>query len=473
MGSGHRDAWIVYDSIVGANDPPPPCTCRSDPWAAQIGRSEKFLRACANYLDLVAAPDGRSPLSQREFVALMASCMGMAALSIDLMLPAFPDIRAEFGLAADSTQTSWIITAFFLGLASGQLVYGPLSDRYGRKPLLYVGLGVMSRRRRRCRAVAPSLGVLIVCRVLWGMGAAAPRSLALAMVRDRYAGDRMARTMSHIMATFVLVPVLAPSLGSIVLIVRAVADAVLDPGAGGDRGRLLGPPAARDAAARTPPAARTAAPAGRAAAEVVRTPQTVGFAIALTCLFGIMSSYIGSSELIIDEVFDRKEQFPIIFGVLALFLAAGSFTNARVVERVGLFRMLRGAAIYARRRGGRDGAHRPGLRRRNRRCSLFGLSIALLLPVVAVLMPNSNTAAMLPLPHVAGTAAALLGTVSTAGGSLLGSIIDARFDGTVAPFAQGVLVYALIAVAGIFLLGLRNVHRHAPTPRVHPLPVED
>ena len=90
---------------------------------------------------------------------------------------------------------------------------------------------------------------------------------------------------------------------------------------------------------------------------------------------------------------------------------------------------------------------------------LFGLSIALLLPVVAVLMPNSNTAAMLPLPHVAGTAAALLGTVSTAGGSLLGSVIDARFDGTVAPFAQGVLLYALIAFAGIFLLGLRNVHR--------------
>jgi DHA1 family bicyclomycin/chloramphenicol resistance-like MFS transporter len=93
--------------------------------------------------------------------------------------------------------------------------------------------------------------------------------------------------------------------------------------------------------------------------------------------------------------------------------------------------------------------------------------------VVAVLMPNSNTAAMLPLPHVAGTAAALLGTVSTAGGSLLGSIVDARFDGTVAPFAQGVLLYALIAGAGIFLLGLRGVHRHAPTPRVVPLPAED
>ena len=88
-------------------------------------------------------------------------------------------------------------------------------------------------------------------------------------------------------------------------------------------------------------------------------------------------------------------------------------------------------------------------------------------------MPNSNTAAMLPLPHVAGTAAALLGTVSTAGGSLLGSVVDGRFDGTVAPFAHGVLVYAVIGAAGIFLLGLRHVHRHPITPRVQPLPAED
>ena len=186
----------------------------------------------------------------------------MAALSIDLMLPAFPDARADFGLAADSTQTSWIITAFFLGLAAGQLVYGPLSDRHGRKPLLYAGLGIMTLGAALC-AVAPSLGSLIVARVLWGLGAAGPRSLALAMVRDRYSGDRMARTMSHIMATFVLVPVLAPGTRLDRADVRAVADAVLDPGAGCHRRRLLGSPPARDAAARTPPAARTWRASGR------------------------------------------------------------------------------------------------------------------------------------------------------------------------------------------------------------------
>ena len=333
MGSGHRDAWIVVDSVVGADDPPPPCR---DPFGPDGRRRlvalEKFLERCHEYREPVAAPPGaeRPPLSPREFVGLMASCMGMVALSIDLMLPAFPDARADFGLPADSTQTSWIITAFFLGLAGGQLVYGPLSDRFGRKPLLYAGLGVMTLGAA-ASALAPSLGALIVCRVLWGLGAAAPRSLALAMVRDTFSGDRMARTMSHIMATFVLVPVLAPGLGSIVLgfapwrtLFWIPAAAAIGVGCWARRLPETLPPERRR------PPERGALRA--AAAEVVRTPQTVGFAIALTCLFGIMSAYIASSELIVDEVFDRKDQFPIIFGVLALFLAAGSFGNARIVD---------------------------------------------------------------------------------------------------------------------------------------------
>jgi MFS transporter, DHA1 family, multidrug resistance protein len=411
-------------------------------------------------------------MSDREFVGLMASCMAMAALSIDLMLPAFPDMRADFGLAPDSTATSWVITAFFLGLASGQLVYGPLSDRYGRKPLLYAGLTVMTVSASAA-ALAPSLTVLIVCRVVWGMGAAAPRSLAIAMVRDRYAGERMARTMSHIMATFVLVPVLAPSVGAAVLAVapwrvQFWIPAIAAVGVGCWARRLT---------ETLPPERRRPPVRGAfriAAAEVVRTPQTVGFAIALTCLFGIMTAYVGSSELIIDEVFDHGDQFPIIFGALALFLAAGSFANARIVERVGLFRMVRAAALYLAGAAALlaitafvfDGE--PPL-------LLFCLSMAVLLPAVAMLMPNSNTAAMLPLPHVAGTAAALLGTVSTAGGALLGSILDGRFDGTIAPFAQGVLIYALIALAGVLGLGLRPARRRVVTPvaPVRVLPAED
>jgi DHA1 family bicyclomycin/chloramphenicol resistance-like MFS transporter len=191
-----------------------------------------------------------------------------------------------------------------------------------------------------------------------------------------------------------------------------------------------------------------------AAREVVRTPQTVGFAIALTCIFGIMTAYIGSAELIIDEVFHREDQFPLIFGVLAAFLAAGSVVNARVVMRLGLQRVLRLAAFYL------VGAAAllaiiAAVTRGKPPLALFALAMAVLLPAVSVLMPNSNSAAMLPLPHIAGTAAALLGTVSTAGGSLLGSVLDGRFDGTIGPFAVGVLVYGIVAALGVLVLGLR------------------
>src|SRR5207342_399011 len=114
----------------------------------------------------------------REFVAIVAGLVAMAALSIDLLLPAFPDIRTEFGLGADSTEPAKLITWFFLGLAVGQLVYGPLSDRYGRKPLLYAGLVVYVIGALGATMV-PSFTALIACRFVWGLGAAAPRSLAI------------------------------------------------------------------------------------------------------------------------------------------------------------------------------------------------------------------------------------------------------------------------------------------------------
>ena len=315
--------------------------------------------------------------------------------------------------------------------------------------------------------MAPSLEALVVCRIVWGLGAAAPRSLALAMVRDTYAGERMARTMSHIMASFILVPAIAPGLGAAILTFAPWPTLFWLPGVAALGVALW----ARRLPETLPPERRRPPAKGgfrTAAAEVVRTPQTVGFTIALTCIFGMMTAYIGSSQLIIDEVFGRKEQFPLIFGGLALFMALGSFTNAWLVGRVGLYSMIRrsatalvGAAVLMVAIAGAFDGKPPLL--------LFGLAMACLLPVVAILMPNANTAAMLPLPHVAGTAAAVIGTVSTAGGALLGSVIDERFDGTITPFAQGVLLYGLVAAAAILLLGLRHTHHATTAPTIPPV----
>lgn len=389
------------------------------------------------------------PRSDRAFVAMIAACMAMVGLAIDTVLPAFPQIREAFGLAPDSTKVSWIITAFFLGLASGQLFYGPLSDRFGRKPLLYCGLALCAVAAS-ASALAPTLGLVVLFRFLWGFGAAGPRSLALAMVRDTYEGDRMARAMSFAMSIFILSPVLAPSIGA-VLVSATAWQAVFWFLVACTLGVTLW-------ATRMPetlPASkrRPAEPGAlrRAVWVVLRTRPTMAYGLAVTCLFGSMAGYLASSEIIIDHVYHRKSQFPVIFGALAIFMGLASLTNARLVMRFGLGRVLRvgasvlvtGTALFALLTLTTDGV--PPF-------WSYCVSMALLLPMHTLLLPNCNTAAMGPVGRVAGTAAALLGTASTGGGALLGSVVDSRFDGTVTPLALGFLLFGAVAAFSILWL---------------------
>ena len=413
-----------------------------------------------------AAPRSHVDTDGREFLAIVAGCMAMAALSIDLMLPAFDDMREAFGMAPDDTSVSWFITAFFLGLGVGQLVYGPLSDRFGRKPLLYAGL-LLYVASGIAASFMPNLGSLAVCRVLWGLGAAAPRSLSVAMVRDVFEGDRMARTMSLVMATFVMVPVLAPAVGALFLLVlpwRAVfwVPLLIAVGLALWLRRLPEtlPPARR----------RSVHPTAllEAFRVVVTTRVTMAYGIVITCLFGIMTSYLGSSEIIFDEVYDQADLFPVLFGVLALMLGAGSLLNARIVMRLGLHRLLHVAALYLLTTAGL-GALLAAVTDGEPPIWLFCVAIGVMLPSVSILTANSNTAAMLPVGHVAGMAAAVLGTLATLIGALLGSAVDAAFDGTVRPFWWCAFGFASVSAASVFLLA-RPAHRaglpeHGPVGR--------
>jgi DHA1 family bicyclomycin/chloramphenicol resistance-like MFS transporter len=383
----------------------------------------------------------------REFLAIIASCMAMAALSIDVLLPAFPEIRAEFGLAEDSTAVAGLITAFFFGLAVGQLFYGPLSDRFGRKPLLFAGLAVYIVGAVAA-TVAPTLAATIACRFVWGLGAAAPRSLALAMVRDTYEGERMARAMSHVMATFILVPVFAPSIGAAFMWVfpwRVVFWLPVIAASG------LAVWALRLPETLAPERRRSVSPAALAAAArtVFSTRQTIAFGLAATALFGVMSSYIAGFEVIVEDVYDQGDRFPVIFGVLAITFGVGSLLSAWLVMRLGLHRLLRAVIAYDLTAATvlvivvvATGGEPP--------LWLFCVLLAFMLPGVTALFPNVNTAAMAPVPHVAGMAAAVLGTLATGGGALLGAVVDRTFDGTAQPFAIGALVY--ISIAAVFIL---------------------
>lgn len=390
----------------------------------------------------VEAPRGEA--TGREFVALVTALMAVTAMGIDVMLPAFPDIRREFGMAPDSTQVTWIITAYFLGMAVGPWVFGPASDRYGRRPLLVVGL-VAYAAAGIAAAAAPSWGVVVAARFACGVAAGGPRTLAIAMVRDRFEGDAMARLMSMIMAIFLLVPILAPGVGAGLLAVFPWRSVFVFPAVFAGVlivwSRRL--PETLPVERRRPFTWGSVARAGR---EVVTHRTTMAMTVAMTFLFSLMTAYLASSEIILEDVYGYGPWFPLFFGVVAGVLAVSSLNNARLVQRLGVVRLVRrlsligtvAAALLVAIAVATDG--RPNF-------WLFAVVVSLVLPMAQGTVPNANTIAMTPLPHVAGTASAVISTVTIAGGAVLGSVASGAFDGTVRPYALFTLAYLGIATA--------------------------
>lgn len=398
--------------------------------------------------DTLARPkgsDGPGTLGPRELTWFLALSMALAALGIDVMLPAFGEIREGFGLPATSTAVAGVLTTYFLGLAAGQLVYGPIADRFGRKPTLRIGYAVYALGALAA-ALAPTLPALLAARFLWGIGAAGPRVVTQAVVRDSFEGERMSRAMSMIFAVFILVPVIAPSLGAVIVsvvswrwlfVVCLVAVLALSvwsrrlPETLQEQHRM---------------SQLRFAPVLAAGRVVVSNRQTVSYSLAMTVLWGAFIGYLGGSEIVFGEVYGMPGVYPLIFGGLAAVMGAAMLTNARIVERVGVRRLAHAAmltylvlavamAAVALASGGR-----PPLV-----ALLAGL--AGLLACQALVVPNFNTIAMTPMAAVAGTAASVIGAVQIALGALLGSLVDRAFDGTVRPLLVTYAVFGLVAFA--------------------------
>ncbi len=388
---------------------------------------------------------------------MVVTIMASGAIAIDLMLPAFPEMRADFGLPADSSRVSWVLTAFFLGMAIGPWLFGPASDRYGRKTPLAAGLvlyvigAVMS-------VLAPSFGLVVASRFIWGLGAGAPRALSTAIIRDRYEGNAMARLMSLIMAVFMLVPILAPALGAGLLTFlpwRSVfaAPAIIGVAVLLWMRRL---PETLPVELRRP---FTWSSVGRAGREVLTHRQTMSLTLAMMFLFAVLTAYLGSAELILEDVYHYGQWFPLFFGFISVMLAMSSLNNARLVERVGVDRLISRMAITSVIAAGAlvavsmtgDGV--PNF-------WLFTIVLACVMPMTHGLVPNCNTVAMTPLPHVAGTATSIMSTITTAGGALLGGLASGAFDGTVQPFSLWVCAFVALAALLIWFGSAGAGQRH-------------
>ena len=401
---------------------------------------------------LTAAATRDQQMSTREFIGLVAAMMALTALAIDIMLPALPAIGDALGIANPNDRQVIIIT-YMLGFSIGQLGYGRLSDSYGRKPVLMAGLAVFIAGSLMA-SLSKDFTWLLVARTLQGLGAAAPRVIALAIVRDRYAGRQMARVMSFALAVFIIIPVLAPAMGQVLLHVgtwRHVFDLLL----------VAGVIVALWAGLRLPETKRGGAgeplSLGASIKYAVETPQTIGYAVSGGLLFGCVLGYVSSAQQIFVDIYRLGFGFPLAFGGIALTMAAASLTNAQLVERLGMRRLshtalagfiaLSGVLVLASALGYAS-------------LTFFVVMLMLLFFLFGLVASNFNALAMEPQGDNAGMASSVTGFVNTGLGALAAGFVGHMFDGSVMPLALGFLGLSAAAFAVVvWVEGVRGVFR--------------
>ncbi|MFK7919707.1 MAG: multidrug effflux MFS transporter [Ilumatobacter sp.] len=411
-------------------------------------------------LDTPASTARQYRMQRRELLFLISAINALMALGIDLMLPAFDRIREAYDLGEGSPRTGQVITVYFLGMAFAQVAWGPLTDRFGRKPILYVSIGIYLVAAS-ATAIAPSFLLLLASRFVWGIGASGARTVTSAIIRDRFEGVDMAKAMSQIMAVFMLVPILAPVLGTGIIAILpwrgvfwfCVVWAALI-GMWSLRLRETLPVSEQR------PLSFSSSVLGYR--EVMRTRVTAGYNIATVFLQGVFTTYLASSELLISEVFDRRAQFPFIFGCIAVLFAMGALVNGLIVGIFGVHGLVNkvylvtmsltvASVVVSVLADGRPNfwIYIP----------LLGLTLGSFM----FLMPNLSTAALDPMGHLAGTASAFGGAVRIGGGAVLGTIVSSQVSDSTTPFAIGVLL--LCGASWITVLVTRQ---RSPHLRVNP-----
>jgi DHA1 family bicyclomycin/chloramphenicol resistance-like MFS transporter len=384
------------------------------------------------------------PLGFAAFVALVAALMALNALAVDIMLPALPQIGAALSVAEPNDRQA-VITAYLAGFGLGQFAMGVLSDRFGRRPVLLVGLAAYAAGAALC-AAAPDFTLMLAARMAQGLGAAAPRVIVTALVRDCYSGRRMAQVTSLAMMTFMAVPVLAPSIGQAILFAGSwrmiFAFLVIYAGA------LLALTASRLPETLPPEWRRPISLRGlrRSLAAVLGSRQTVGYALASGVFFGALFAFLASAQQILAELYGLGVWFPVVFGGIALAIAASAFANSVLVGRFGMRALSHGAAtvftLISLVLAVTASLGAPPL-------WAFLALLAGAMACVGLVFANYNALAMEPMGAVAGIASSFIGGVTTLIGATLGFLIARAYDGTVLPLALG---YAACGAGSLLLL---------------------
>ena len=282
---------------------------------------------------------------EREFIAFTALLTSAIALSIDMLLPAFADLRSSFGMEPTSNLPGLTITCIFVGMAIGMPIYGPMADTYGRIPVLRAGIALFALGALGS-TLAPNLTFLLASRVLWGIGCAAPRTISQAMIRDKFEGDDMARVMAIVQTIFFAGPVLAPVIGN--LLVQAGGSWRLTMLFGLVIAIVIWLWSFRITESLDSANQRDLSFSGtkQGLKVVFENRVTIGYAITLLFSGGAFYSFLSSSELIISEIFKKPTWFVPYFSITMCVMAAVALTGSRVVGRIGAKRLGHGALAF-------------------------------------------------------------------------------------------------------------------------------
>jgi len=384
----------------------------------------------------------KSRLSQFEFVALMASLMSIVALTIDALLPAMNQIGSDIGIH-ESTDNQLLITMIFLGLGFGQLLFGPISDSLGRKPIVFIGFAVFIIASFIC-IYATDLNTMIFGRILQGIGLSAPRTISIAMVRDSYSGDYMARIMSFITVVFILVPVIAPAMGKFVLDHynwQAIFYIQLFFSILVSLWFWVRQPETLLASQRIKFTSRIFADGFK---ELMKFKRTIAFTIISGFITGSFMVYLSTAQQIFQLQYNLTEEFPYIFAGLAISVGAATFLNGTLVLKYGMEKLVTIAivafflisvvylALFYN-------SANPSV---TILLTFFGLQFF----AIGFLFGNLRALAMEPVGHIAGIASAITGFISTMMAVPISTFIGKYVTHTALPIFIGFSICGLFSI---------------------------